>query len=229
MDETFFPYMPLPDSLEQIAKLREEKFKLLFETVSGPQGFERSLERCASLAESLGEGNASDAFHLLSSINFLYRRCRNWETSERDVSAALREFLGVTDLQSAFGDNFEAGFKRLLQLVEPNPAVERKRKLRWLRTGILDNAINFSSFVDLRPSFSEDRKTIEEIIPSIILRIVTESDHGPDQAHVFQLTEDGLNKLRRTIDDISQKLSVVLGDEDLKRRIYKGNQREEGE
>lgn len=216
-----FPYPPLPDTLALVASLSEDKFRLLLEEITGPQAFERDIDRCTSLSESLGQKNISDVYNLLSSLNFLYVRCRELEASDIELTAGLREFLEISELISEFGEDTEKGFKRIVQLVKRNTTLEQKRKLRWLRTGILENAVEFSSFVDIRPSFSEDRKIIETFIPIIILRIGTESDQRKDQSYVFQLTENGLKKLREAIDDIAMKLSTVQTDTKLGDRIHK--------
>lgn len=217
----FLPYPPLSVILTQLGQLNDNEFGTLLEAVTGSQGFERGIDRCKSLAGSLGTISTTDVFNLLSALHFLYNRCREWESSDVDFAPALRELFEVSDLISHIGEDSEVGFDRIVQLAKPNPTIEQKRKQRWLRTGILQNAVNFSSFIDLRPNFSSDRKTITELIPTIILRILTESDQGEDQSHVFQLTEDGLNKLRETIDDISMKLSTVQEDTELTERIHK--------
>jgi len=215
-EEAYFGFPPLQDTLQLISKLDEKQFQALLDEVVSPAGFNRDLARCESLAKRLQASlETSGVFHLLASLRFLYDRCRDWEKSQRDTEAALNEFLEVTGLRRKLGDPLGPGYDRLIKLTEKNSAVERQRKIRWLRTGILDTAVDFASFVDIRPRISDDRKKIEELIPIVIFRVMTESEVGQDKAHVFQLTKEGVFKLRAVVEDIENKLAAVSDDPSL--------------
>lgn len=201
---------PSPQALEQMAQLSEAQFNVLREAVTGPEGFDLSLGRCEALATQLkSDLKTRDVFRLLSSLRFFYDRCRDWERGARDSATALREFIQLAGLFEDLGDGV---IKRLLELTVKNPTVERRQKLRWLRTGILDTAVNFASFVDVRPRISEDRREIEGLVPVVILRINTESESGEPKSHIFQLTLEGLTKLRAVVEDVEKKLKLVNTD-----------------
>jgi len=132
----------------------------------------------------------------------------------------LRHYLFVSGLHEKSSDDPENFYKRIAELVAKNPFLERRRKLNWLRKGILETESDFSSFVDLLPSFSEDRRTIEEFLPIAIFRIFVESDRGEDRSHVFQLNAEGVAKLKAAVDDLEKKLESLKQDESILPRLF---------
>lgn len=183
-------------------------------------GYDHSLGRCNELAIKLkGDFNASNIFRLLISLEFLYDHLREWEKREPDGDKSLRQFLEVTGVNSKLGPDQNAGYQKLARLLAKNPALERLRKLQKLRNGLLDTAIGFSSFLDIRPRFAEDRSSLEELVPMIILSVVTRSDDGSDRSPVFQFDLAGLAKLRATLDDIDKKLKVLKEDARISDRL----------
>jgi hypothetical protein len=76
--------------------------------------------------------------------------------------------------------------------------------------------------VDLRPDFSKDRSEVRGLVPVVLLRVRTESDLEKDRSHAFQLTIDGVRKLRRVLEDVDRKLEAVGRSEELERLIRKG-------
>ena len=228
MNGFIYGYPELPRAVEIIVGLSEEQFQVIREAVASPEGYEPQLNRCEEIAKRLkAKITARDVFHLLTSLRLLYSQLRRWETQKRDTVSALEEFFLVTDLQDKLGQDPSLAYKRLNELVSKNPVLERRRKLRWLQTGILDNAVDFSSFVDLRPRFTDDRSSFEEFVPVVIFRVVTDVEYGEDRAHVFQLTLDGLGKLRAAVDDIEKKLSGLRRDETILKRLHEGVTKEE--
>jgi hypothetical protein len=173
-----------------------------------------------AVAKSLGS-DESAILDLLESLDFLYDRCREWETGDENFAPPLRSFLRGTRLWGALGPDAEASFDRLIELLQPNPALEQLRKLRWLRTGILETAVEFASFVDLRPDFSKDRSEVRGLVPVVLLRVRTESDLERDRSHVFQLTLDGVRKLRKVLEDIDQKLHAISQSGEFERLMRK--------
>ncbi len=211
-DHFYLGVPPLPKVLENIAAMSDAQVATLADEVR-KGGFARSRARCESIANELGaEVRPREAFGVLAALDFFYDRSRDWEEEGRDAATELRDFLDVTGLIESLGTEPSRQVSRLTALVSRNPHVEKRKKLRWLRTGLLDTAVDFSSFVDLRPSFSTDRSAIDEIIPAVIVRIATESDRGEDRAHVFQLTAEGVSKLRKLVEDIEKKLKLLNTD-----------------
>src|SRR5438309_1429441 len=147
MASAMMPFAPLGRAVEMVAKLTVEKFATLRDSVTGPEAFDRSLDRCRKLAESLKGGlEVSELLNVLATLRFVYDNARDWKPGDN----SLVEFLEFTGLRQRLPQPPELVIRRLSELLTRNQFVEKRRKLRWLRTGILDTAVNFSSFVDLR-------------------------------------------------------------------------------
>jgi hypothetical protein len=222
MDEIIFGFPPLHEALDHIGDLDEHQFALLLEAVASQQGFKRSFSRSESLANQLQGGlSTSDVFNILGSLNFLYDNSRKWEDEEKtERETALGQFLEFTGLNSKLNDKFGPKiFDRLNKLTAANPAIQRRNKIRKLKSGLLDTATGFASFVDLRPRFTTDRGVVEELVPITILRVELRTEYGPDKSCVFQLSTDGLSKLTQVISDIEKKLSAIKRDTRLSERL----------
>ena len=218
MDELWFPEFPA--ALRAIVSFNDVQFNTLHETVMGPEGFDVSVERCETLAKKLqAKLDVRELVTLFSSLQFLYQRSREWVSQNREVISALREFLFFSGLQGNLGDNPQRGYDRLSKLLAKNPALERRRKVKWLETGILETATSFASFVDLRPNYTDDRGEIQEFVPIVIFRVIAESDFGDDQSYAFQLTIDGVTKLRAAIEDVEKKLRNLEADKSIASRL----------
>lgn len=229
MDTIFLGFPPLPRALERIADLTEDQYDVLHAEVAGPEGLGCTETRLEQLTDAVGGIEESEIVDLLNSLSFLYARCREWDKEEEDdTQSALRSFLKATHLWQNLGERPEAGFLRLVDLLRPNKFTEQRKKLKWLRTGMFENAVEFSSFVDLRPDFSMDRMRVEGLVPVIMLRVRTELEFEEDRSHVFQLTVDGLAKLRRVLEDVDRKLDAVTLNEGLDKLIRKDHPPLEG-
>lgn len=220
MEEVFFGFPPLPKALQRVSELEDAQYDTLLAEIGGPNGFSLAEPRVTAVANSLAR-DENEVLDLLQSLDFLYDRCREWETADDDFGPPLRSFLRATRLWGTLGPNADASFDRLTRLLEPNPILEQRRKLRWLRTGILDTAVEFASFVDLRPDFSKDRSEVRGLVPVVLLRVRTESDLERDRSHVFQLTIDGVRKLSKALEDIDRKLDAIGRKGELERLISK--------
>jgi hypothetical protein len=216
----YFNYSSLVSSVDMIVGLNEEQYTLLRAATSGEDPYDHSLSHCNELAKRLdGNFEAKRVFQLLVSLEFLYDRSREWEKRGRDRDKSLREFLEVTGIFEKLGSE-NNGFDRLLGLIAKNAALERRTKLKFLRTGVLATATAFTSFVDIRPRFAEDRSALEELVPVVILRVTTEEDgEESERSPVFQLNLSGVQKLRVALDDVEKKLKALKEDRFIGERL----------
>ena len=99
--------------------------------------------------------------------------------------------------------------QRLETLLSDKPQVELLKKTTRLEKGFLDNAVGFTSFVDLRPCFDADHAEISGWIPMIQLRITTDSSLKSNKSIVLQLNRETLEALKDTLDDVESKLTKV--------------------
>jgi len=217
MDQLFFGFPPIQQALEKLATLTEEQFNSLRDEVLGPETFSRGYHRCEKLAEKLGADlSPRDVFNILTSLEFLYDNARSLEASERPGHDALKEFLEFTGLDETLGEKSDLAFdERVRPLVATNAIVERRRKIRRLKSTLIDTAMDFASFVDVRPSFADDRSRIEELVPMVFLSVGIRTEEGPDKTFFFQMSREGFAKLHSTVADIEKKLAAVNSDEHL--------------
>lgn len=215
------PWFPsLPWALKTLVSLSEEQFAALTALVSGPEAYDVTVARCELLA-NVAKVQPHQASTLLTSLRFLYDRSRDWVTKGTDMASSLRDFLVLTGLETHFSGNSELGYKRLVAVLSRHPVLDRRKKVNWLQTGILETAKSFTSFVEVRPSFTEDRTAIEGFVPAIIFRVVTETESREDRTHIFQLTLEGLTRLRSTIEDAEKKIRQLQSDSSIGERLLK--------
>lgn len=207
-----YPILSLPSALKLIADLDDDQFTLLQTEVTGPNAFLRNRKRCEALARSLDVSDAARIFALLHSLSFLYDRAHSWNQEGDAAKEQLRTFLQSFDIEDEFGEDLEKSLDRLYELLIFNTGVDISRKRQWLRTGLLDYASNFSSFVDLRPNFTRDRSRIEGLEISTILGIDVDTETGDRKYHVFQMSEQGVQELKKAVSDILNKIERIRTD-----------------
>jgi hypothetical protein len=225
MDEFSIGFPPIQQALQKLLDFSESDLQILSNQVATPEAFERSIERCESLAKQLEVGiSPRDVFNILASLEFLYNHSRAWERSAPAGHDSLNEFLEFTGLNQKLGPRFDRSFRNWLKtLLQVNPSLQRREKLRRLKSTLLDTAVGFSSFVDLRPSFAENRSGIEALIPVVILSVAIRTEAGPDTSYVFQMSTEGMAKLRATVADIDKKIAALGADDSLKSRLDMGS------
>jgi hypothetical protein len=124
MNNVFMGFPPLPRALERISELEDAQYEALLAEVGGPNGFSWADPRVHAMVESVGARNETEVLDLLQSLDFLYDRCREWETGDEDFRPLLRSFLRASRLWGALGQNADASFDRLAKLLQPNPTLE---------------------------------------------------------------------------------------------------------
>lgn len=213
MDENFFQTQSLQATIEHLGSLSEQQFENLLKAID-EEGFDRSISRCNKLARQLNSAlSPREAFSLLRVVEGLYDDLREWR-SVGDPLIEILEFAGVTDGQGK--ETIQTGFRRLQELIVVKPNVETLNKVSWLETGIIDTVVDISSFVDLRPNFSDDRSRIEDLLPIVIFRVLTASDARTHNSFVFQLTRDDITKIRTVLIDTEKKLDALEADDRLR-------------
>lgn len=228
MDEIVLGVPPLHQAAEKIVSLKDRQFEILQEEVTGAAGFARSIDRCDRLANKLSLSR-HDIFNILTTLQFFYDSARKWEKAGRDGSNALNEFFQFTGLNQSLGKSENLFYGRVKQLVAINPVVERRRKIRKLKSGLVDTAVDFASFLDLRPFISDDRTIVEKLVPVVIFRVAIKAEYGSDKSCVFQMSPEGVAKLRDAVTDIERKLATVSADDTLRSLLELSEERDESD
>jgi hypothetical protein len=192
----FFP--SLEEVVRNVAQLSDSAFNSLQSLVS-KQGFQIESEQCERLAKEMSLSQ-EQTLYLLSALAFMYRQAESASESNETLARNLSDELGdnTVDLPKLT--------KRLTMLLAPNPQADKEIKINRLKTGFLKSATGFGSFVDLRPNFSDDLKTLHSLVPMVQFRISTDARDPTDANFVFQVDEEGLAKMKEAIERTEEKL-----------------------
>jgi hypothetical protein len=188
-----------------VSSLPDPDFQTFQSHISGPDAFDTDKERCERVAADL-RVQPSTVGVVVSALAFLYSQVqRAGQDSPKElVNEVVR---GVTDEDPS---EHAVLVDRLVALLRRNENADTFRKLQRLRTGFLENATGFSSFLDLRPNFNDDRSQIVGLVPIVQFRVSTDADDPAKQALIFQLDERGLKRLKEAVESAERKLDTLL-------------------
>lgn len=192
----------LTQVLSFIEGMSEDKFQVLRRSLSGPLGYKIRQQEIDALALNLDVSSDTGVF-ILRALAYFYNQIEPSPSEqllfERKVEA-LAERVQEGSVQLA---------SRLLELLAYSPERHMQSKIERLEAGFIANVTSVHTFLDLRPSFSSDRKIIEGLVPVFQVNIITDSPRNYESSIVFQLDIKGLRELKRAIDDAEQKLDLA--------------------
>lgn len=219
-----------PDSLlVALGRMDEEKYSALVDSIHGADGFKSTTARCQSLSIILGLtlGKTKDILIVLRQLYHV----SNPVDSDSDqqptpVEDVIKSFSHLASLKGDGAKEFkEIIVTRVKHLTTHNDNLENWRKIRRIKSGLINNAIGFSSMVDLRPMFSSDRLSIVGLVPIIQIQIRTDAQATDEQELVFQLSQTGLRDLEKFVEDMRTKIesvkkhekivSLLIGDDEI--------------
>ena len=189
----------LEEIARHIAQLPDSAFRSLQLFVS-KEGFQTESGQYEVLAKEMSLSQ-QQTFYLLSALAFIYRQAQADAEFSDSIARALSDGLKGDDAV-----DLSKLTSRLTSLLAPNPQADKEIKISRLRTGFLKNATGFGSFVDLRPNFSDDLKTLHGLVPIIQFRISTDATNPADADFVFQLDEGSLAKMKEAVKRSEEKL-----------------------
>lgn len=138
--------------------LSKKRLNLLQAEVTSPKAFDSDSDRCRTLAKRL-DGDEETVAFIIGTLAFLYSQVhgRADDVSFDDRASSLaNDFYKDKDSK-----NRSELTSRLRKLLAASSNAESFIKQQRLKVGFLDNAVGFSSFVDIRPMFSKDYSAIE--------------------------------------------------------------------
>jgi len=218
IQRSILPPASFEDALRPIALIGQQEFKVLHEFVS-KNAFELQGDQAKKLATAINIAEA-DLAYLFSALAFLYNRVQSSGRSPQTSEAELSKLLDNIEIDEISADEQATAKGRLTSVLKFNPNAEKMSKIRRLKTGFIDNAIDFSTFVDLRPNYIDGE--IDEFIPIVQLRITTDSRISPEIYFVFQVDENGLEELEKVISRAREKLKKVTEYPPLKGKVSSG-------
>lgn len=201
----------LPSSLDEIlasvAEFDDKQFVELVQATSGPEGLSADKERCEKLASEIGVPPAAVGY-LLSALNFVYSALPAATEHGSPDSVGLNNILNGIDF-NIDSDRLDKIRSRIRTLLIDNTNISRYKKLVRLRDGFIRSAISFSSFVDLRPNFDEEKTVISSVIPIVQFRVRTNSSVDAEENIVFQMDRKAVRRLKEAVDYVSRKLDAI--------------------
>lgn len=205
------PVVILPNSLEtlvaRIGTLSDKGYRILRDEVGGDDAFNADNDRCERLAADLALPT-EDIPYLLATLELLYGRLKGLR-SEAQRAAAIGHLVGNFDESQLAEQERGKLIARLIELTAPNSQVDLAQKVRRLRTGFLDNATAFSTFVDVRPDYTSEYEAISRLVPIIQLMVSTDAEDPTKRHVVFQLDEKALAGLKSIVSDTEKKLQTL--------------------
>lgn len=218
---------PLPRALRYVGRLEEERFELLRNELRRYETYNIEVDLFEEIAKIINEDDVSEIFFLITSLEYLYPQLRSWvDELNNDPKDILKQFLRSTGLWTSFGDEPENSFERFASLLEDKPKIDLEEKRSWLKRGIIDNAENFSTFVDIRPNFTKSRQEITELLIISILEISVQTFGGEQKSYSLQLDETSLSRLKAAVEDIEKKVDTVKKTDYLSGNIIKSEEQE---
>ena len=164
--------------------------------------------------------SVADLDFLLSALAFLYSRVSELGHGDENFGSLIQGL--VDEVAAETGDSLDKTklTDRLTLLLQSNANYQNFAKIRKLTAGFLPNGISFSSFLDLRPSFTDelDPKVVG-YIPMIQFRIKTDSSTPGLKNFVFQLDRETLGEIKKAVERAEAKLKSIDASIDLGPRL----------
>ncbi|TXN21288.1 hypothetical protein FV217_14935 [Methylobacterium sp. WL9] len=202
----------------ELAELTPDRFDRLSAEIDSPDAFDHEKERVAALVPILGK-DEDTLGAIISATSFLYQRIHKSSGEISDLPKLVGDIVvSILEQDDSEPDEKPDEAKtqliidRLAHLLRFQENASRFTKHERLRWGFLPAATDFSTFVDLRPSLSDDLSEVVELIPTIQFRIKTDSSSPLMKSLVFQLDPRNLKRLKAEVERAEQKLNTLMND-----------------
>jgi hypothetical protein len=201
------PPSSIGEALIPLGLMPESEFRSLVGAVSGPKSFSLSKETLDNLRQQT-PSIASALTYLLGVLAFLYSQVDRVVELGESYDSAISQLVEEV-ASKAEGDKHLLS-ERLSTILRRTETHKRFRKIQRLQSGFLPNAVGFSTFVDLRPDYGDsDVLDLRGFVKVIQFRVSTNSENPDQRRFVFQLSEDSLRELKKSVDRASEKLALL--------------------
>jgi hypothetical protein len=193
--------------LKIVASFSDSDFEKLASELNGVDAFDLDRGRSEHIAKAIGT-DAETAGHIIQFCGYLYGQIHSRDVTAHDIPLVVANLVDTyADFENK--DEREPLVERLCSVLGRRQSADSFRKAQRLRLGFLRNAISFSSLVDLRPDFSEDKKTVARLIPVAQVKISTDDDDLDFKDIWIQLDERSLARLKEAVNEMEQKFSTL--------------------
>jgi hypothetical protein len=204
--QRFFLYDEGEASIGDFIKLTPTQILTLAEFVDR-NGFSGTPEDLLSLAQKLGVSYEKTA-DLVQYGAFLQSEKNRLELSLDGLIEEFEIFLerhGDADARSTLAKLAEP----LKRLFADRPDIVLRAKVASITSAAVPEALDFLSICDLRPVFNEERDSILEYVPVALIRILVRSETREADTLVFQVSREGVKRLREFMDRLQKKMEML--------------------
>jgi hypothetical protein len=193
--------------LKVIASFSDNDFEILASDLNGLNSFDLDQKRCEHIARAIGT-DVETTVHIIQFCGYLYGQIHSRDVTASEIPVVVGSLI---DIYSEFENEGqrEAVIQRMCSVLGRRVSADTFRKAQRLRVGFLRNALSFGSLVDLRPDFSDDKKSVQRLIPVAQLRISTDDNSEDFKDIVIQLDERSLARLKEALSEMEQKFSTL--------------------
>ncbi len=206
---TITPPGALDAALAPLAELSDPEYQSLLRATSTSRSFTLSAKGLKDLREQI-PSIASNLPFLLSALSFLYSRIDALGEVNESFEQLIAKLVAELDFRMLDVEKKKTIQKRLEELLKKNNAFGRFKKVQRLQDGFVPNATSFKTMVDLRPDFGEgDDVNYQGLLRMIQFRVMTDATNPEYRELVFQLNEEALEDLRKTVERAQKKLQAL--------------------
>jgi hypothetical protein len=196
-------------AVRPLGDLSTAEFNALVSAVSGPRSFSLSKEELEALRNQISVRSVNPTF-LLAALGFLSSHVARLVESGVPYADAITAMTDELEAEAKWGEKKDEVRKRFGAILQTNEVNQRFRKVQRLQLGFMPNAVGFSTFVDLRPDFGDgEGMDIKGYVPVIQFRVTTDSSNPEEKRLIFQMNEESLVELRKTVDRTEAKLKAL--------------------
>jgi hypothetical protein len=193
--------------LKIIASFSDSDFEKLAAELNGIDAFDIDRGRSERIAKSI-QSDAETVGHIIQFCGYVYGQIHSRDLTAAEIPPVVANLLDTyADFENS--DERQVLLQRLRSVLERRQSADSFRKAQRLRLGFSRSAVNFSSLVDLRPDFSDDKKTVLRLIPVAQVKISTDDDSQDFKDIVIQLDERSLARLKEAVHEMEQKFSTL--------------------
>ena len=207
--QTITPPGTLEAAITPIAELSDAEFEGLAKATSHARAFSLTSKGLEDLKAQIPSLSNNLPF-VLGALSFLYSQIDALGDGADSFENLISKLVDELEFDNLSDDKKTSLRQRLEILLKKNPAHGKFRKIQRLQDGFVPNATSFRTMVDLRPDFGEgDEIVFEGLLKIIQFRVMTDSANSEFKELIFQVTEEALADLGKTVKRAQDKLNVL--------------------
>lgn len=205
----------LIEVLAEIAILKDDQFKFLSDQIRDIDSFDTDRSRLKRISSQTNI-DVDNLRLIMNGLAYLYKTIHRVNIEPQKLSEVVGELLdtllieeGIENHSAVLGSNKIELISRLEVLLQKTDTASNYAKYERLRWGFLPVILAAESFVDLRPNFSDDLNSIDELIPLVQFNLVTDSPNETYRNIVFQVDARALEVLKKAVERAEEKLKKL--------------------